>query len=85
MAALPDPDRIACMADFCRERSAIRDILSGLVKADLRAAVNAIDDWIDANTAAFNAALPQPARGALTASQKQELFLRVLHRRVKGN
>jgi hypothetical protein len=32
-------------------------------KADLRAAVNAADDWASASAAGYNAALPAPARG----------------------
>lgn len=41
-----------------------------LLKADVRAAVNAADDWIDTNAAGFNTALPQPFRGAATTAQK---------------
>lgn len=50
-------------------------------KADLRAALDATDDWIDANTAAFNTALPQPFRGSATATQKTLLFCYVAMRR----
>lgn len=77
-------DRIAVNFDFQRERSQVNDPLPGMVKADLQAAVNAIDDWIDTNAASLNSAIPQPARGALTLTQKNLLFQRVLQRRVKG-
>jgi len=50
-------------------------------KVDLRAAVNAIDVWVDSNTTAFNNAIPQPARGALTTKQKANLLLYVVRRR----
>lgn len=46
----------------------------GITKAELVAAVNATDQWISDNAAAFNLALPQPARGALTAAQKTKIF-----------
>jgi hypothetical protein len=52
-----------------------------LTKADLRAAVNAIDTWLDSNASALNAALPQPARGALTTAQKAQLLQFVVARR----
>jgi len=48
---------------------------------ELRAAVDAADDWIEANQASFNAALPQPFRGAATTAQKTFLFCYVAMRR----
>ena len=54
---------------------------SGLTKDALRAAVDAADDWVDANAAAFSAALPQPARGVLTASEKAALLMFVVQKR----
>lgn len=54
---------------------------SGFTKADLAAAVAAIDDWIDANQTSFNAALPQPFRTAATLAQKSDVFAYVLWRR----
>jgi hypothetical protein len=56
--------------------------LGTLTKADLRAAVDATDQWIDDNAAAYNTALSQPARGALTADQKTLLFCFVALRRA---
>jgi CBS-domain-containing membrane protein len=50
-------------------------------KNDLRAAIDATDDWIDANQASFNAALPQPFRSQATAEQKTLLFCYVAMRR----
>jgi hypothetical protein len=54
---------------------------TGLSKASIRAALDATDDWIQANDASFNAALPQPFRGAATAAQKTLLFCYVAMRR----
>lgn len=55
--------------------------VDSLTRADLRAAVDATDDWIVANQASFNAALPLPARTVLTAQQKALLFSYVVRRR----
>lgn len=52
-----------------------------ITKADLRAAVDATDDWIEANSASYNQALPQPARSSLTADQKTLVFVYVALRR----
>jgi hypothetical protein len=51
-------------------------------KADLRAAVDATDQWIEDNQAAFNAALPQPFRGSASTIQKTFLFCYVSMRRA---
>ena len=81
MAILSDPDRIAVWAEFMRDAVNINAGASGLTKAELRAAVNAIDQWNEDNQSAFNLAIPQPARGALTAKQKATLQLAIVARR----
>lgn len=53
-----------------------------LDNADFRAAIDATDDWIDTNQAAFNSALPSAAQTNLTAAQKTLLFCSVAARRV---
>jgi hypothetical protein len=54
----------------------------GYTKADLRAAIDACDSWIDTNAAAFNTALPQPFRGSATQTQKTMLLCWVAMRRA---
>jgi len=85
MAALPTADRNNIWGKFMSDVSAKGGGLGGgtLLKLDLRAAVYAIDDWIEANQASFNSSLPQPARSALTAKQKVELFMAVAKRRFE--
>jgi hypothetical protein len=56
--------------------------LTGVTKAELRAAIDATDDWIDANQASFNTALPQPFRSAASTPQKTFLFCYVAMRRA---
>lgn len=84
MAALSDVVRRQVLGRFMSEKSALREGIATVTKAELLAAVNGIDAWIEANAAEFNAAIPEPARGALTAQQKVDLFLLVLLRRVRG-
>lgn len=74
---LADADRRQVWAHFMRSGSGP----DGVTKPDLRAAVDAIDGWVDANQASFNSAIPQPARGALTATQKSLLLMFVVMRR----
>lgn len=81
MAVLPDNDRVSVWAQYMRDISAQRETFGALSKADLRAAVNALDDFMNTNAGAINAALPQPARGALTTPQKAQLLMAVVARR----
>jgi hypothetical protein len=54
----------------------------GVTKADVRAAVDATDAWIDGNQAAFNTALPLAFRNAASLTQKTLLFCYVAMRRA---
>lgn len=80
MAVLPDLDRKDVWANLMRQWSRDGESI-GVTKNDLRAAVDAIDQWLDDNAAAANSAIPQPARGALTTKQKALLLQYVVQRR----
>lgn len=80
MAILTDQDRADVNADFQRTETGA---FGAILKADLRAAVNAIDQWVSDNAAAFNTAIPQPARAKLTASQKARLLAAVVLKRYQ--
>lgn len=80
MPVLPNNDRLALWGNIMRLASDRRDALA-LTKPDLLAAVQAADDWANANAASFNAAIPLPARTALTGRQKAELLMCVIRRR----
>ena len=56
--------------------------LAGITKPDLKAAVDATDDWLEANQTSFNSALPQPFRGAASLPQKTFLLCYVAMRRA---
>ena len=77
MAVLSNADRANLAADWMRQNTEVCSIL----KASLRAAIDAADDWANANAAAYNTAIPQPARGALTAAQKARILSYVITKR----
>lgn len=75
MAVMDSTARAACWADFMREDGV------SITKDDLRAAVDALDDWFDANGATLNLVLPVEARNGLTTTQKARLLRAVIARR----
>ncbi len=80
MAVLPDADRVEIWREMMSDLSNRREA-TPFLKADLKAAVNALDGWLDANAASANSALPQPFRGAATTQQKALLMQYVIQRR----
>lgn len=81
MAVLIDQDRFDVWADFMRQ--SFGDI--GITKTELRAAVNALDDFMNTNAATINNAIPLPARTSLTTAQKAALLNFVVAKRyIKG-
>ena len=80
MAVLDETNRARVCAQAMRET--VLGSLAGMTKADLRAAVDACDTWVDSNASSFNSALPQPARGAMTMQQKTLLLCWVAMRRA---
>jgi hypothetical protein len=79
MAVLNEADRADVWANWMREN----DAPIAIVKADLRAAVDAIDDWVNSNAASFNTAIPLPARTSLSARQKEWILHFVIRRRFE--
>lgn len=80
VATLTSADRQAIWSKFMEEASRLW-LGVNLSKLELRAAVDATDNWINSNAASFNTALPVEARTNLTTKQKWELFLLVARRR----
>jgi hypothetical protein len=58
--------------------SSVRETLAGILKADLQAAVDAADGWVDANAASYNSALPATFRVNATSGQKALLLAAVV-------
>lgn len=83
MANQTDPQRAEGWADFMREIPG--GSVYTITKQDLRAAYDAIDTWLSDNASAMNTAIPQPARAALSTTEKARLFTKVIRDRyVKG-
>lgn len=78
MAVLSDTDRARTLIGLLRGAH----LAGNFSKADVRAAINDTDTWIENNQASFNSALPQPFRGQATADQKTLLFCYVALRRA---
>ena len=83
MATLTTDQRRALWAELMQELSRDGQTVA-ITKADLRAAVDALDTWLDTNAATINTAIPQPARGALTTAQKARLLMFVVRARYAG-
>lgn len=82
MAVLSGAERLAVFGTVASDLSNTRTSIA-LVKDELKAAVNAIDDWVEANQTSFNNAIPQPARSSLTTKQKAQLLMYVVRRRYE--
>lgn len=81
MAILGEEDRVTVWREFMADRSLARDAFGALTKADMRAAVDALDAFLNDNAVTINSAIPQPARAALTTQQKALLLRFVIARR----
>jgi hypothetical protein len=82
MVKLPDLDRQAAWGELMSKWSSEHKACP-LSKVQLRDFLNAVDDWIDANAASYNQALPLAARNNLTPSQKAEGLLFMVERRFR--
>lgn len=83
MATLSNPQRAAAWGETMGEMSRDNEAC-GVKKDDLRSAINAADDWVDANMVAFNLTLPILARTNLTQRQKTRILVKVLQKRLEG-
>jgi hypothetical protein len=87
MAVLDETNRVRTWAHYLRNLGVVGG-LGGVTKADVRAAIDATDAWIESSQGAsapstgFNSALPQPFRGAANTDQKTLLFCYVAMRRA---
>lgn len=77
MALLPEADRLRIWRGLMRYWSSVGET-TAFTKPDLKAAVDAIDTFLENNAAAINSALPQPFRGNATVEQKAVLLSGVI-------
>ena len=78
MAALTTQERAEVHGEYMRAETGT---FGAVAKANLLAAVAALDDYFDGAAGAINSAIPQPARTQLTVAQKSRLVRYVLRRR----
>ncbi len=86
MAYLTDPERAAGSAAFqafCSNLAVgnAERTFGALTKADIRAAYNALDAYLEDNKATINSAIPPPARAELTTRQKARIMVDIINRR----
>ena len=80
MALLPQGERDAAYKEYTNGGNCDGG-LSALSTADVKAAVAALDQWLEDNAAAANAALPVAFRTAASDRQKALLMSFVIYRR----
>jgi hypothetical protein len=56
--------------------------LNNIARADMAAAIAAVDTWATANATAYNTALPDPFKSTATAAQKAALLAYVCLKRA---
>lgn len=83
MAALSAAERLVVRRQLAQDIGNLSgaDRSIPIDKSQFLAVVNAVDDWVDGNAASFNAAIPQPQRGLLTAKQKALILSAVVKKR----
>jgi hypothetical protein len=79
MAVLSDADRADVTTQCMQQMAGPHTIL----KADIRAAVNALDDWLNTNAPSANQALPQPARSAMSLADKALMNTLIVDKRYR--
>jgi hypothetical protein len=78
MPVLSDDIREGIWSDFMQT---VPGTIGACTKADLRDAVNALDDWITNSAPTLDQGIPEPARSALDPHQKTKMFLLIVEKR----
>lgn len=79
--AMLDADRTATMRQFAKKIFQEVGTTANMDTVELKAAVDAVDGWVDANQASYNTALPVPFKTTATAQQKALLLVYVVMKR----
>lgn len=82
MPALSDSDRVLCAREWIERIFVRAGVTANLTSAQIKSAVDAADDWADANAASFNSALPTAFRNNATTEQKTLLLSYVILKRA---
>jgi hypothetical protein len=81
MPSLPYSAREKIWGEFNHDLSVDNSPVGSVTKQDLRAAVDALDDWITNSAPTLDEGIPEPARSALTPHQKTRLFMLIVAER----
>jgi len=84
MALLTQIQRIKTARNWILENFVRPNKVADQHGLDIFAAVGAIDDFLEANRAAMNNALPEPFKSVATPAQKASLFTEVMNIRYRG-
>lgn len=68
--ALTDEDLKVALRSYIQTAYTQMGDIATLTTADIKAAAQALDTWLDDNAATINSILPQPFRGTATPGQK---------------
>jgi 5-methylthioribose kinase len=82
MAVLLDAIRKEIWSDFMEECSSLWEKLD-LNKNEIKAAVDATDQWLEDNDISYNNALPAAAKNNLNKKQKARLLMKVIRLRYE--
>lgn len=86
MAVLDEANRVAVWESHMRDPDLCAETFGTMSKTDLRAAVDALDDYLETNKTAINNALPAAAKAGMTTKQKAKLLMWVVRQRyLTGN
>ena len=78
MAVLSETERFEVWAQYMRDNIIAN---ATITKPELRAAVDAIDDFLQNNANLINNQFPQPAKAELTAAEKAAIVMYVTAKR----
>lgn len=82
MAALDDVGRVLVWISTTRMVEHTADISDTVIRDAIRAAVDAVDDWVDLHQVDYNAVLPEPFASFSTSQQKTALLMLVISERL---
>ena len=83
MAILPSATLDEISSEYKSDVSELHEEHPGVTSDDIRAAIAAVDQWVEDNKASYNTALPTAAQTNLTATQKSRLLTYVIARRFQ--
>lgn len=82
MAAMSNADRITAARNWVQRIFVEAGQTANMDGPAIKAAVDAVDDWVDANQTSFNTALPEPFKSTANLAQKSLLLAYVVMRRA---